>query len=103
MPTDEVLKQLHEKATRGMTLSPAEQASLDAWYEQHDGDEAAALAGMSSSQALAALQAQVEAATARLVTVTHKLQSLAAENENLRREIALLQKQVTQRSTAQPA
>src|SRR4051812_2310152 len=102
MPTDDVLRELHDRATRGEGLSPTERASLDAWYAEHDRDEAAALAGMASAQALTALHVQVESAAAQLITASHRLQSLSAENERLRREITVLQNQVTQRSTAQP-
>ena len=36
MSTDELAKQLHDKATRGIALSTADQAKLDAWYAQQD-------------------------------------------------------------------
>jgi len=103
MQTSELLKQLHDKATRGVALSAEEQASLNAWYAQQDKEEDAALAVTPPAEVLAALQGQVAAATAELLTVTQRIQTLATENEGLRREIAVLQKQVLQSSTAQPA
>lgn len=36
MSTEELMKQLHDKATRGVVLSPAEQTQLAAWYARQD-------------------------------------------------------------------
>ena len=38
---DKSARQLHDKATRGGTLTDAERARLGAWYEQQDAAEAA--------------------------------------------------------------
>lgn len=43
MSTEELAKQLHDKATRGNMLSAAEQAQLEAWYAQQDQEEKAIL------------------------------------------------------------
>jgi hypothetical protein len=40
---DDVGKRLHDKATRGLTLSAEEQALLNEWYARHDAEEAAIL------------------------------------------------------------
>jgi hypothetical protein len=46
MPTDvEILQQLHDKATRGVPLTPDEQPRLEAWYARLDQAERALLAG----------------------------------------------------------
>src|SRR5438874_10166787 len=45
MITDDRAKELHDRATRGMELSDAERAELDAWYTRQDTEESAALAG----------------------------------------------------------
>ena len=39
MSTETVAQQLHEKATQGDTLTDAEQARLEAWYERQDAVE----------------------------------------------------------------
>jgi cell division septum initiation protein DivIVA len=103
MSGDDIARQLHDRATRGETLSAEEQAQLDQWYERQDQAEGAALAKSSSPQSVAELQAQVDAATAQLLTVTQRIQALTAENEAVRRDIADLQRQLTQKTTAQPA
>jgi hypothetical protein len=44
MIPDDVGRQLHDKATRGVALSDEEQARLAAWYPRHPAEEAALLA-----------------------------------------------------------
>jgi len=60
MSTDELVKQLHDKATRGIVLSTIEQAQLDAWYAQQDQEEGALLTQTSPPGTLVALQTQVD-------------------------------------------
>jgi hypothetical protein len=103
MATEQDLKQLHDKATRGLALTEDQWASLAAWYAQLDSEERAALAGTPSPQTMKALQAQVEAVTIQLLTVTQRIQATATENDRLRREIATLEEQLAQRLKAQPA
>jgi cell division protein FtsB len=103
MVSEQELKRLHDRATRGLALSTDEQASLDAWYAQLDRDETSALAGTPGSQTFKVLQSQIEAATVRLLSVTERMQATAAENDRLRRDITLLQEQVALRSKTQPA
>jgi hypothetical protein len=103
MSTDKLVKQLHDKATRGITLSAAEQAQLEAWYAQQDQEEDAVLAQTTRPQALVALQTQVDAAVAQLLAATQHIQELVVHNETLRRDIAILQQQLTQSSSAQSA
>ncbi|OGG49716.1 MAG: hypothetical protein A3F84_16120 [Candidatus Handelsmanbacteria bacterium RIFCSPLOWO2_12_FULL_64_10] len=94
MDADELAKQLHDKATRGVGLSPDEQAKLDAWYARQDASESAMLAQTSPPQALVALQAQVDAAVAQLLTVTQRIRDLTLQNDALRRDIAALKQQL---------
>jgi peptidoglycan hydrolase CwlO-like protein len=94
MSTSEFGKQLHDKATRGMTLSTVEQEKLDAWYAQQDQEEGTLLAQTSSSSTLTTLQTQVDTVVARLLAVTQRLQEIETHNEALRRDIAALQRQL---------
>jgi hypothetical protein len=103
MSLDELAKQLHDKATRGLALSAEEQAQLEAWYAEQDQQEHAVLGPTGSSQRLATLHTQVETALAQLLTVTHRIQELTIHNETLRREIAVLQRQRPLASTREPA
>jgi capsule polysaccharide export protein KpsE/RkpR len=90
MSTDNLAKQLHDKASRGIVLSAAEQAQLDMWYAKQDQAEGSMLALTTPSHTLTALQTQVDTAVSQLVTVTQRIQELAAQNDALRRDIAVL-------------
>ena len=103
MSLDELAKQLHDKATRGLALSAEEQAQLEAWYAEQDQRERAILGPTDSLQRLATLHTQVETALAQLLTVTQHIQELTVHNETLRREIAVLQRQLPLASTREPA
>jgi hypothetical protein len=103
MSRDELAQQLHDKVTRGLTLSAEEQAHLAAWYDEQDHHEHAVLGAMRSSQRLTTLQAYVETALAQLLTTTQRIQELTAQNETLRQEIAVLQRQLPLAATSGPA
>jgi hypothetical protein len=100
MPMNEELQQLHDRATRGLPLTRDEQAALDAWYTEQDQREAEALARPATSPALAELRIQVQAAAARLVADTRRIEALTVENDELRHEIAALQQELLRRSPA---
>jgi hypothetical protein len=103
MSLDELAQQLHDKATRGLALSAEEQSRLEAWYAEQDRQERAVLGPPGSSQRLATLHTQVETALAQLLTVTQRIQELTVHNETLRREIAVLQRQLPLAATREPA
>ena len=103
MSLDELAKQLHDKATRGLALSAEEQAQLEVWYAEQDQHERTVFGSTGSSQRLATLHTQVETALAQLLTVTHRIQELTIHNETLRHEIAVLQRQLPLASTREPA
>ena len=58
---------------------------------------------MDSSPRLTTLHTQVETALAQLLTVTQRIQELTVHNETLRREMAVLQRQLPLASTREPA
>ena len=103
MSKDEFAQQLHDKATRGESLSAEEEALLQQWYARQDQEEGAMLTRTAPPESVAALQTQVDAALAQLLTVSQRIQALTAENEAVRRDIAALQRLLSQRSTVQPA
>ncbi len=103
MISDNLAKQLHDKATRGELLSAEEQAQLENWYALQDNAENKALGLMDPEKKLEALQAQVDATLAQLMTVAKRIQEIASENESLRREIATLRRQLAHLLTLQPA
>ena len=102
MSGDDLARRLHDTATRGGSLSAEERALLEAWYAGQDREEAAALARTVPGGDVAALQAQVDAALARLVTVTQRIRTLTAENEAVRQEIAVLQHRLTRQPRRNP-
>ena len=96
-------QQLHDRATRGMALSAGEQACLDQWYAQQDQEESTAITQMSPSQTVSELRAQVDTAVAQLSMVTQRIRALAAANEAVRQEIAVLHRRLAQKVDTQPA
>ena len=98
-------QQLHDRATRGETLTEAEQGSLASWYERQDAEEAALLGASApmTEAALRHLRGEVEAASARMLAATQAIQAQVAENERLRQEIAALTQRLAQSASSQPA
>lgn len=103
MISDELGKQLHDRATRGETLSSEEQAQLEAWYTAQDRAETEELGLTGADKAVSALRAQVDSALVRIGAITGQIQELEEENEALRREVAALRHQLTQRVSSQLA
>jgi hypothetical protein len=95
MIPDEVGTRLHDRATRGEPLTPAERVSLEAWYARHDADEMALFAAAPEPQDLAAMRERMKDTLARLVTITQRIHALAVENERLYHEVAALREQLT--------
>jgi hypothetical protein len=103
MSTDHIAQQLHDKATRGIALSAEEQRRLKAWYAEQDQEESVLLGATSSPRRLTTLHTHIEAALAQLQTVTQRIQELTAQNEAVRCEIAVLQRQLVHAPTREPA
>ena len=91
-------RQLHDRATRGDTLTEAEQGSLAAWYGHQDAEDGAMLASAAPVMegALRHLREEVEAAAARVLATTQQIQAQIAENDALRQEIAALSQRLVQ-------
>jgi septal ring factor EnvC (AmiA/AmiB activator) len=102
MVSDELGKQLHDRATRGEALSPEEQAQLKDWYATQDRAEADQLGFTATAETVDLLQAQIDSAVAQLATITRRIQEIATENKALRREIAALGRQLAQQDSPQP-
>ena len=103
MVSDNLAKQLHDKATRDEALTAEEQTLLKNWYALQDNAENDALGLTEEEQVVTTLQTQVEAALTQLTIVTKRIQETASENEALRRETTRLRQQLAHHPTAQPA
>jgi peptidoglycan hydrolase CwlO-like protein len=101
MISDKTGKQLHDRLSRGETLSTTEQAQLTTWYAAQDAAEADLLHQPAINTDLGTLQQQVDAASAQLTSVTERIQQVTAENSTLRQEISRLRKQLADQK--QPA
>ena len=88
-------RQLHDRATRGQSLTAAEQEELARWYAEQDASESAQLSAAPPLPALNALRTEVEQSIAQLRAVTEQIQHLTVENVELRREVGKLQLRLT--------
>ncbi len=102
MVSDELGKQLHDRATRGHALTAEEQAQLEVWYAAQDRAERAVLR-VPKPDITVSLQAQIDAVLVRLAATTQRIQELTEENKALRREIAVLRRQGVRQTVLQPA
>src|SRR5258708_39045778 len=102
MSADQQAQQIHDRATRGEPISAEERSQLDQWYARMDAEEGALL-NRGPPHDLAAQRGQIDAAVAQVRVVTQRIQTLTAENETVRREVAALQRQLAEKSTPQPA
>ena len=102
MVSDETGRQLHDRATRGETLTTQEQAQLNDWYEAQDRAELDSLDTVNAAKETASLQNQVNSALAQLIVATRRIQEITQENETLRSEISAFRHQLAQQSSPQP-
>lgn len=103
MISDERGQQLHDRATRGKSLSESERAQLEAWYAAHDHAEMEALGLTAEGETNAELKHQIDIALAQVTRITKRIQETKAENEMLRREISLLSQRLQESTTPHPA
>ncbi len=93
-------QQLHNKVAHGDTLTEAERSELEAWYVQQDAEESRQLTQADPSS-LISLHEQVDEAAAQMTVTAAHIQTLAAENEAIRRDINALYQKLAQ--TAHPS
>lgn len=94
---------MHDKATRGESLSAAEWERLNAWYAAQDAAEGALLSQPTPSSAVTTLRDQVAGATALLEVAAQHVHELTVRNAALREETAALQHQQAGRATSRIA
>lgn len=98
MANDTAMLELHDRATRGESLTAADCALLEAWYSEQDGEESASLVSPLDPPSLATMRADLRQATGELAGASLRIGELASQNEAIRRENELLRSQVSQRS-----
>ena len=103
MNPNDVGERLHDLATRGVELTAEAQAQLNEWYGAQGRAESAALSRPTSAEPLDVLHAQVDRVMVQLGDMTQRIQTLLAEDDAVRKEIAELQRRLASKSTAQPA
>ena len=96
--TDSQMQALHDRATRGDLLTDEERAQLEAWYTQQDQAELGLLQLGAPSESAVQLREQVAVAAAQLETISQQIRNVIVENEQVRSDIALLQRQLSQRT-----
>ena len=89
---------LHDRATRGEQLTADERSQLEAWYLRQDQAENEMLRPTTPTGSTAQLHEQVTAAAAQLEAISQQIRATLAENEHIRHEIALLQRQLSLRA-----
>ncbi len=99
---EELGQQLHDRATRGETLSPQEQKQLDAWYAAMDRAEIADL-GLGEETGDEPLVARIDATLAEIAKVTQRIRDLDTQTRTLRRENAALRLRLTRQASTQRA
>ncbi|MCS6774179.1 MAG: hypothetical protein NZ693_08725 [Thermoflexales bacterium] len=91
--------ELHDRFTRGESLTPEEEAELQAWYAQQHQEELEELK-LSPLPDLAALQDKVHQTLKQLTELLEVIGRLQAENAELRQQNAQLRAQLAEQSTA---
>jgi hypothetical protein len=103
MTPDEVARQLHRRYSRGESLSPEEQAVLDAWYARHDAEGRIIVSHRGATAAVEAQMANTTAILHEIRELTRRIDAVIASTEAVRRENQELLRQLLQRQTTQPA
>jgi hypothetical protein len=103
MILDVIGQKLHDRATRGETLTVEEQVLLRNWYDHHDQEEMTQLTAAPVPDRLADLQSLAQQATAQVVEQARRIEALTIENAQLRQEVATLQSLLMAKLAGQPA
>lgn len=88
---------LHDRATRGETLSSQERESLEAWYQEQDDNEMQLL-GIASTGSTDQLRADIDQLLAKIIETTTAIQTISSENADLRAEVSELRQQLLQKA-----
>lgn len=101
MLTDEIGRHLHDKATRGKSLTSEEHILLEKWYDENDSAESESLNLNVDLKTEHTLQKQIDLILIKIEAATGHIQKLTNENRLLRNDITNLHKQLSERTMAQ--
>lgn len=91
----EKAKQLHDRFTRGESLTTNEKQQLEEWYVRQDQLESEILK-RDDPDGIANLQSQIKTALLQINLASKRIKKATEENEALRREVARLRKRLAQ-------
>jgi archaellum component FlaC len=97
MENDDLMKILHDRATRGESLSKNETAQLAAWYERLDKIESEMLNKNVAQNSLRQRNRQIQTVLSEISEFTSKIQKISLENEKIRRENESLREKLTEK------
>ena len=92
--SDDTLRRLHDKATRGEQLTPEEYIQLEAWYIENDQQERNELSPSNAPEEVAELRRKLDEAMSELSMASHRVRELTADNESARQENGDLRRQL---------
>ena len=99
MEKDDLMQILHDRATRGETLSETEKAQLEIWYKTQDELESELLNKNAVPDFLSQRKLQIQTALAEIAGFTSDIQKISAENEKIRRENEVLREKIAENLT----
>ncbi len=100
MISDEVGKKLHDKATRGVTLSSADQKRLKIWYKDQDDAECESLKLSTSLKSETMLQKEIDSILIKIGAANEEISKLSNHNKLLKKDIFKIQQRLSQNVTA---
>ncbi len=90
-------EELHDRMTKGETLSSEEQTALQIWYDEQDRAEDSLFGQGSPNSDTARLREQLNTGLSEVVQAAKEVERLTEQNEILRRENAKLREAVESR------
>ena len=97
MNETEKMQRLHQLAVNGETLTAEEQTALQNWYEILDCEEDSILNNFQPIQSSADLREYLVETTKQVAVISREIESLVAQNSNLRNENQSLRKTLESR------
>lgn len=95
MISDEKGRQLHDRFTRGESLTTREKQQLEEWYGRQDQLESEILKS-DDAGGIANLESQIKTTLLQINIASKRIKKVTEENEALRREAARLRKKLAQ-------